>query len=288
MTGLPSSTVIESLPQDNDAATWRTLDVMGKAVRGELLPDKVGWRDERIRRKALEIVSGVRGFDGEIEKLFIFVRDGIPYRRDQVDTQRVQDAWQTLTLDSGKCVDKVVLLAALLGSIGYVSRFVLQKPSAGADWAHVYLEVWDDSKEKWIALDPTGDGIGHPLAGVGWRSPAHQEATFDIFKGAGMPVGYGYGQPYSDGFDWNNVVNQTGNVLGAWLGGPNYASTNAEGYPLDAYGRPYNPQTGLLIGPPNQAGASVSPFGTQLNIPFWGWALIGVVAASYLFGKGRR
>lgn len=288
MTGLPIS--IENLPQDNDAATWRTVEVMGQAVRGELPPDKVGWRSEKIRRKALEIVSGAQGDDQQIEKLFLFVRDGIPYRRDQVDTQRVQDAWQTLTLNSGKCVDKVVLLAALLGSIGYVSRFVLQRMNAGEDWSHVYLEVWDENNQHWIALDPTADGIApHPLGGVDWRAQAHQEATFDIFKGAGMPVGSGYGQPVDDGFDWNNVVNQAGNVLGAWLGGPNYASSNADGaYPLDAYGRPYNPQTGQLVTPPNQAGASVSPFGTQFNIPFWMWAVGGIIVGSYLFGKGRR
>lgn len=286
MTGLHSSTVIESLPHDNDAATWRTLDVMGQAVRGELLPDKVGWRDERIRRKALEIVSGVRGVDGEIEKLFLFVRDGIPYRRDQVDTQRVQDAWQTLTLDSGKCVDKVVLLAALLGSIGYVSRFVLQKPSAGADWAHVYLEVWDDAKERWIALDPTGDGIGHPLAGIGWRSPAHQEITFDVFKGAGMPVG-SYGQ--SQQGSWLDILSQgietAGNVAGAHWGGPYYQSSWGDGYPLDQYGRPVYQQGNV---PVNQAAAAVSPFGTQFNIPFWMWAVGGIIVGSYLFGKGRR
>lgn len=100
-----------------------------------------------------------------------------------------------------------------------------------------------------------------------------------------MPVGYTYGQPYDDGFDWNNVVNQAGNVLGSWLGGPYHASTNAQGYPLDQYGRPYNPQGNV---PANQAGAAVNPYGTQFNIPFWMWAVGGIIVGSYLFGKGRR
>lgn len=286
MTGLPSSTVIEDLPHDNDAATWRTLDVMGQAVRGELLPDKVGWRDERIRRKALEIIGSAQGFDGEIEKLFIFVRDGIPYRRDQVDTQRVQDAWQTLTLDSGKCVDKVILLAALLGSVGYVSRFVIQRTNAGEDWSHVYLEAWDDEHQRWIALDPTGDGVSpRPLAGIGWKQPAHQEATYDVFKGAGMPVGYG--QPQQG--NWFDILSQgietAGNVAGAHWGGPFYQSSWGDGYPLDQYGRPVYQQGNV---PVNTAAASVNPLGTQFNIPFWAWAIVGAVAASYLFGKGRR
>lgn len=289
MTGLPSSATLQALSADNDLSVEQTLKVMRDAVLGKLAPDYAGWRSEPLRLKAEELLRGTSaGFAGEVQKLFEYARDGIVYRRDQVDTQRVQDALQTITRQSGKCVDKVIVLAALLGAMGYVSRFVIQKPNAGDDWAHVYLEVFDDQSQRWIPLDPTGDGVApRPLAGMGWKQPAHEEATFDIWKGFGMPV-YGYGQPYDDGFDWNNVVNQAGNVLGSWLGGPYHASTNAEGYPLDQYGRPYNPQTNQLITAPNQAGAAVSPFGTQFNIPFWMWAVGGIIVGSYLFGKGRR
>lgn len=282
---------LKALSWDNNQATEETLSVMRSAVLGELPPDFAGWRSEPIRLKAEELLKGVpAGFNGEIQRLFEFARDGIVYRRDQVDTQRVQDALQTITRQSGKCVDKVIVLAGLLAAMGYVSRFIVQKPNAGDDWAHVYLEVFDDERQQWIPLDPTGDGVApRPLAAIGWKQPAHQEATYDIFKGVGMPVGYTYGQPYDDGFDWNNVVNQAGNVLGAWLGHENYASTNAPGtYPRDQYGRPYDPRTNQLITPPNQAGAAVSPFGTQFNIPFWMWAVGGIIVGSYLFGKGRR
>ena len=295
MTGPPIEKVtIAALPEDNDAATRQTLESMAQAVRGEIGPDYAGWRDEQIRRKALELVAGVQpGFKGEVERLFTFVRDAIPYRRDQVDTQRVQAPLQTIELNSGKCVDKVVLLAALLGSLGYLSRFVVQKVSAGDDWSHVYLEAFDDKAGQWIALDPTGDGHdGRPLAAPGWKQLVHQEFTFDIFEGTSMLGQLGsYG---NGGIDWGGLFSQgietAGNVAGAHWGGPYYASTNTGTYPLDAFGRPINP--GAIQQPlntaPNQAGAAVSPFGTQFNIPWWGWALVGVIAGSYLLGKGRR
>ena len=287
MTGLPSSATLQALSADNDLSTTETLRAMRSAVLGELPPDNIGWRSEPLRLKAEEILQGTpAGFAGEVQKLFEYARDGITYRRDQVDTQRVQDALQTITRRSGKCVDKVIVLAALLASMGYVSRFVVQKPNAGDDWAHVYLEVFDDERGQWIALDPTGDGVApRPLAAVGWKQPAFDEAVYDIFKGAGMPLGDNF--TATGGFDWNNVVNQSGNVLGAWLGHGDYASTNASGYPHDQYGRPYDPRTGQLVNP-NQAAASANAFGTQFNIPYWGWLVIGAVAASYLFGKGRR
>lgn len=290
MTGLPlnSSATLQALAWDNDQATGETLRVMRDAVLGKLPPDFTGWRSEPLRLKAEQILQGVpSGFAGEVQRLFEYARDGITYRRDQVDTQRVQDALQTITRANGKCVDKVIVLASLLAAMGYVSRFVIQKPNAGDDWAHVYLEVFDDERQQWIALDPTADGVApRPLGQVGWKQSAHEEAVFQIFKGIGMPVG-NYLRPtnYGDGFDWNNVVNQAGNVLGSWLGGPYHASTNAEGYPLDQYGRPYYPQGNV---PVNQAGAAVSPYGTQFNIPFWMWAVGGIIVGSYLFGKGRR
>ena len=46
---------IAALPEDNDAATSETLKAMRDAVLGKIGPDYAGWRDERIRRKALEL-----------------------------------------------------------------------------------------------------------------------------------------------------------------------------------------------------------------------------------------
>ena len=298
MTGHSTSTTLRALSTDNDAATLETLAQMRAAVRGEIGPDFAGWRDERIRLKAEELLRGVPpGFENEVGRLFTFARDGVTYRHDQVDTQRVQDAWQTITRGSGKCVDKVIALAALLAAMGYVSRFVVQRTLPGEDWSHVYLEAFDEKRNQWVPLDPTGEGMdGRPLVQMGWKQPAHDENSYEIFEGLNMlgdlTNDYGFGFSPGGGIDWNAIIHQgietAGNVAGANWGGPYYASTNAGGhYPLDAFGRPYNPQTGALIQNPNVAAASANQFGTQFNIPWWGWALVGIVAVSFLRGKGK-
>lgn len=119
-------------------------------------------------------------FRGEIASLFFFVRDRIAYRRDPVDTERVQDPCVTLDLKTGDCDDKCVLLAALLAAMGHTSRFCVQRHNGFFD--HVYVEVLFEQTSEWIALDPTADGLdGQPLANVGWRNLADEEWVYTIF-----------------------------------------------------------------------------------------------------------
>jgi hypothetical protein len=284
---------IESLPQ-GDTGVYRTLEAMAQAVRGELAPDYVGWQNERLGGEARRIVVGMHDFESVCQRLFTYVRDVIPYRRDPPDTQIVQDVPATLGWrdgqPGGKCVDKVVTLAALLRSLGYVSRFIVQRheQSGGSrDFDHVYLEAENPQTGEWVALDPTGDGIGeHPLFQVGDRNPAIEEVHYPIF---GDSMAYGLG----DTFNWGDTIEGWGNrgldVLGAWSSRSPYISPDDPRYrelQRMGYAPPYYEGThypGL-----NQPSANVSQFGTQFNIPFWGWALIGVVAGSYFLGKGRR
>jgi transglutaminase-like putative cysteine protease len=170
---------IEKLPQ-GIAGTRRTLDRMAAAVRGEIRPDFRGYLHETIRVTALDLVAGVppRDWRGEIGRLFEFVRDRITYRLDPVDAERVQDPVATLEIGSGDCDDLVVLLAALLGSLGYWSRFVAQTPD-GVQFDHVYLEV--ETPRGWLALDPTADGHGVIRAAPGWRNPTGQEWIYQIW-----------------------------------------------------------------------------------------------------------
>lgn len=171
---------LEKLP-DGIAGTRRTLDRMAQAVRGEIPPEFRGWRHETIRRTALELVRGLPARDhrAELERLFEFVRDGIEYRLDPLDTERVQDPVATLELGAGDCDDKVVLLAALAGSLGHLSRFVAQS-SDGRLFDHVYLET--DAGRGWVALDPTADGHGGVVrAAPGWRNPTRSEWIYQIW-----------------------------------------------------------------------------------------------------------
>jgi transglutaminase-like putative cysteine protease len=129
----------------------------------------------------LDLVRGLPARDhrGELERLFEFVRDRIEYRLDPLDTERVQDPVATLELGSGDCDDKVVLLAALAGSLGHLSRFVAQS-SDGHTFDHVYLET--DAGRGWVALDPTADGHGGVVrAAPGWRNPTRSEWIYQIW-----------------------------------------------------------------------------------------------------------
>ena len=179
---------LEKLPQ-GIAGTRRTLDRMAAAVRGEIGPDFRGYLHETIRAKALDLVAGIppRDWRGEIGRLFEFVRDRITYRLDPVDAERVQDPVATLEIGSGDCDDLVVLLAALLGSLGYWSRFVAQTADGvqyrllqmDTRFDHVYVEV--ETPHGWLALDPTADGHGVIRAAPGWRNPTGQEWIYQIW-----------------------------------------------------------------------------------------------------------
>lgn len=171
----------ERLP-DGIPGTIRTLAAMAAAVRGDVRPDHCGYRSEVVRRAAIRICMGIQGHDsqGELGALFDFVRDQIRYRADPWDTERVQDPCQTLLLASGDCDDKCVLLAALVASLGYLPRFVVQSQD-GQFFDHVYVEV--ERSGQWIALDPTADGqSGLELASVGWRNPTGCEWIYQIFE----------------------------------------------------------------------------------------------------------
>lgn len=118
----------------------------------------------RIRELALSIVGLVPGknFRGEIDRIFVWVRDNVRYTRDVRGVETVQTPAKTLDYMQGDCDDQVTLLAALLESVGIQARFkaVGFRPH---HYQHVYLEARDNG--DWIALDPTEQ------VPVGWEPP---------------------------------------------------------------------------------------------------------------------
>lgn len=287
-----AAVTIEALPA-GDAGTWRTLGYMAQAVRGELAPDFNGYQSEAVRGWAIRAVAGApSGFEGEVAALFRAVRDGIRYRRDPVNTERVQDALITLQEIAGDCDDKVTLLATALAALGWVSRFVIQRQTAG-DFDHVYLEALNERTGEWVALDPTGDGqSGRPLVPVGWRNPALEESRYEIFdEGLTMGSLTGLGAfltPDDAGIDWQEIINRGIDVVGArYGGGPNvYISPNDPRYRgTVAIGGGYSPY-GHQVG----GELSASREGVQLSTPLL-LALAaagGLLLAGVLFGRGRR
>jgi transglutaminase superfamily protein len=146
----------------------QTLQAMASLVRRDS-------QDMQLRDKALEICSHCDGhdFEDEIHSLFRYCRDGITYRRDPVQQERVQDAKRTIyVFGTGDCDDKVVCLATLLGCLGHRSRFKVLGRKRDK-YTHVYLETY--CKGKWIPLDPTPEE-----APAGWEGQGYT-AVYDIF-----------------------------------------------------------------------------------------------------------
>jgi transglutaminase-like putative cysteine protease len=108
----------------------------------------------RVRQLAQSITSHLESKDyaGEIQALFEFVRDNIRYVRDAYGTETVQTPEATLSLESGDCDDKSTLLAALLNSLGFATRFKAIGMTPG-EYQHVYVQAQLGS--QWVSLDAT-------------------------------------------------------------------------------------------------------------------------------------
>ena len=103
----------------------------------------------------------------EAEAIFNYVRDHIRYVRDVLDVETLSTPMMTLAGRVGDCDDQTMLLAAMLESVGYVTRFVIEGYNAPGRFDHVYLEA--QVNHQWIPMDPTEPN------GMGWR-PANPQA----------------------------------------------------------------------------------------------------------------
>lgn len=121
--------------------------------------------DPRIRQAALSVAFLTPAQDelSEVEAVFHLVRDHIRYTKDVYGVETLATPDKTLLMRVGDCDDMAVLLASMLESIGYPTRFVIEGYSDGVTWEHVYLEVCVNG--AWIALDPTEQ------VAMGWQPP---------------------------------------------------------------------------------------------------------------------
>lgn len=119
-----------------------------------------------VRGAALDLTAELaqKDWPGEVRALFEFVRDRIRYVRDVRGVETVQTPDATLDIGAGDCDDKATLLAALLESIGYQTRFAAVGSRPGR-YSHVFVEARERVGAPWIALDAT-----EPVA-AGWRPP---------------------------------------------------------------------------------------------------------------------
>ena len=152
------SGAVTVIPEGN-AGIMLTLRAMRALVRQ--------WRsDVRMRQTAINLLTLVPPKDslGEVVALFEFVRDHIRYTGDVLDTETLTTPDKTLALRAGDCDDKSVLLATLLESVGFNTRFILAGYSTPDMFEHVYVSVML-SDGSLIALDPSED------RGAGFEPP---------------------------------------------------------------------------------------------------------------------
>lgn len=98
-----------------------------------------------------------------IEALQNWVRDHILYVPDPRDLEMVQTPPQTLSIGTGDCDDKSVLLATFYETIGLHTRFIAIAVNGGM-FSHVLPQV--RFNDKWLCAETIVPGVG-----VGWCPP---------------------------------------------------------------------------------------------------------------------
>ncbi len=130
-----------------------------------------------MRSAALAIVAPVapKDFGGEIAALFDFVQNEIRYTLDPRGLEQLHHAEEVLRQGAGDCDDMVILLGAMLESIGHRTKTFAMGFAPG-HLTHVILQVWYNG--QWVALDPT------EAMPPGWMPPGIAQ-TMEIDNGDG-------------------------------------------------------------------------------------------------------
>lgn len=114
-----------------------------------------------------------KDYEGEARILHAFVRDHMRYVRDVEGVETLQTPVQSLYVMSGDCDDKAMLLNALLGSIGFETRFcaigVRDQP-----FSHVMAQGRLGGDE-YVNLETI---LTDPPVEIGWQPP---DATVAMF-----------------------------------------------------------------------------------------------------------
>lgn len=136
------------------AGTRATLQAMAGMVRDYR-------KNMTVRTLALRIantVPGHKNFNAVAATLCQWVQAHINYVRDVRDVETVQTPLVTIRLGAGDCDDQATLLATMLESIGYTTRFRAIKLATGGEFEHVVSEYLDDESghgSRWVPLETT-------------------------------------------------------------------------------------------------------------------------------------
>ncbi len=134
---------------DGDAGVHQTIGIMKTLVNG---PE--GVRSPDVREAALEAARGSERGMNEIDSVFGWVKANIEFRGEYGET--LQTPKMTLYYGAGDCDDQSTLIAALLNSLGYQTRFqTMALRDSIDDLSHVYVEVYDRQSRQWMPVDTT-------------------------------------------------------------------------------------------------------------------------------------
>lgn len=127
------------------------------AVMRQLVDD--GVKDPVVNRYAVEVLRGCPQYNqpAEVRCIFEHLLQNFRYVQHPIgpfgDKQRLMPIREILALRAGDCPIFSELLAALLGTVGYETRFVTvaADPAAPMQFNHIYVEALVNG--NWVALD---------------------------------------------------------------------------------------------------------------------------------------
>lgn len=142
------ATVVVSTHPDGFAHTQATIAKMAQLATA-------GSHTFALVALARSIVHDVpsRDYRGEMQALYLWVREHVRYRKDPVGLEWVQTPERTIRERAGDCDDMATLLAALVGSVGHEWRFVTVGPAPRVQ-GHIAVQAFDSRGKQWVTLDP--------------------------------------------------------------------------------------------------------------------------------------
>lgn len=169
--------VLGSLPSGIEGVR-ATLRLMVKLVREyKTDPALVEFTAQLLR----ECGVAPKDYAGEVRCLHGWVRDHIRYVRDVRDCETLRTPPEILRIRSGDCDDKSILLATLLESVGYRTKFAAIGVRGG-DYSHVL-----------------------PFVVLGHRSKIPLETILDRDPHTGGPIEPGWFPPDATSIMWASV-----------------------------------------------------------------------------------
>jgi transglutaminase-like putative cysteine protease len=217
---------------EGDAGTAQTIELIRQLVDDAL-------RDAVINRLAIDIVRSVPAFNerDEVHAVYDWVHRNIRFTKDPTGKEVLRPARDILELRAGDCDDiNAVLLPALLGSVGYLTRIVTiaASPATPEQFSHVYCEALVGG--AWIPLDAARPGAVFGLA----PPSAFRKRAWSLFDDSYSDVS-GLGFIGDDGVtpqDINATATGIANIVRAFQGQPNLQTY---AYSPQIYGQPATP-----------------------------------------------